>query len=82
MEQSITMTKEHYEDTMLELSIKILSHQKALISLICDKYSTDEISADELYRDVMDDTNDYFQKILDDIYARRGYIDPKDILPS
>ena len=66
----------------LELLIKILAHQKATISLLCDKLSKSEQEADELISLVNDECVQMAETIRLSLYERRGHINPDDILPN
>lgn len=66
----------------LELLIKILAHQKGVLSLLCDKYGATEDESDKLYAEVIEECNAYGLEILKDLQERRGHIDLDDILKS
>jgi len=70
------------QSAQLEVLIKILAHQKATISLLCDKYAKTDLEADQLYREAMDECNTFGSSILQDLYERRGHVEPGDILPN
>jgi hypothetical protein len=74
------------EDTMplaqLETLMQILAHQKATISLLCDKYAKTDDEADELYREVISDADSYYKQIYQNLYVRHSNVDPDDILPK
>jgi hypothetical protein len=65
----------------LETLIQILAHQKATISLLCDKHSKTVEESDRLYRDVMGESDEQYKKIYEDLFARHSKINPDDLLP-
>ena len=70
------------QSAQLEILIKILAHQKATISLLCDKYAKTDDEADDFYREAMDECNTFAREILEDLFVRRGNVNPDDILPK
>ena len=74
------------EDTMplaqLEVLIKILAHQKATISILCDKFTDSEIQSNELFEAVLHEAGVYFQQVYDDLFAKYSSLTLKDILPK
>lgn len=69
------------QSAQLELLIKILAQQKAAISLMCDKFAKDGES-DAVFRETMQESDSYAQQILEDLFVRRGNVNPDDILPN
>lgn len=74
------------DDTMplaqLDTLIQILAHQKATISLLCDKHSKTVDESDNLYKDVMTEVDEYYQKIYENLFAKYSTVNPNDILPN
>ena len=66
---------EDFNSAQLELLIKILGTNQAIISLLCDKHSKTVDESDELFKDVQREASEYGLKILQDLYARKGKID-------
>ena len=69
------------QSAQLEILIKILAQQKAAISLMCDKFTKDG-ETDDVFRETMQEADTYAHQILEDLYLRRGHVDPNDILPT
>ena len=80
MDIPLKLEGDEFFSAQLEILIKLLSLQKATISLLCDKHSKTQDESDELYRSVVDEANVYAQQILHDLYERRGNIDLNDVL--
>ena len=66
----------------LETLIQILAHQKATISLLCDNHSKTVDESDNLYKDVMTEVDEYYQKIYENLFAKYSTVNPNDILPK
>ena len=74
------------DDTMplaqLDTLIQILAHQKATIPLLCDKHSKTVDESDNLYKDLMTEVDEYYQKIYENLFAKYSTVNPNDILPN
>ena len=74
------------DDTMplaqIDTLIDILAHQKALISLLCDKHTSTNEESDELFKSVMNDVSGYYQKVYDNLFAKYSTVNPGDLLPN
>lgn len=66
----------------LETLIQILAQQKATISLLSDKHSKTVDESDNLYKDVMTEVDEYYQKIYENLFAKYSTVNPIDILPN
>ena len=65
---------------LLEMNIKILASNLAMISLICDKNSSTVEESNNLFKDVQMESAEYALEILRDLYARKGKIDVSGII--
>ena len=66
----------------IQTLMQILAHQKATISLLCDKHSKTTEESVLLYEDVMIEADEYYQKIYENLYAKYSTVNPNDILPN
>lgn len=82
MELGLEIYGDEMQAAQLEVLIKILAHQRAIASMLCDKFTSSDKESDQLYRSFLDDSNDYGSVIHKDLFERRGHVDPKDILPN
>ncbi len=82
MEIKLSIRGEDMPVAQLQTLMKILAHQKALISLMCDKNSKTVEESDDLYKSVMSEADEYYQKVYEDLFAKYSIVDPKDILPD
>jgi hypothetical protein len=81
MELKLEIYGNEMQAAQLELLIKILGTQKATISLLCEKFAKDG-EADAVFRETMIEAGEYSKKILEDLFARRGHVNPDDISPK
>ena len=63
----------------LETLIQIFAHQKATISLLCDKHSKTTDESDFLYKDVMKECDVYYKEIYENLFAKFSTVNPKDL---
>ncbi len=82
MELGLEIYGDEMQAAQLEVLIKILAHQKATLLMLCDNKAKSIDEADSLYSLCMADCDRYGSEIFQDLYVRRGQIDPNDILPK
>lgn len=74
------------DDTMplaqLETLIKILAHQKATLSFLCDNKSKTIEEADALFAGVIAETDIFYQEVYENLFAKYSTVNPNDILPN
>lgn len=80
MDINLKLEGEEMFSAQLELLIKILATQQAIISLLCNKHSTTQEESDKFFKDVQDEVSQYASSILHSLYELRGKINITDIL--
>jgi len=82
MDIKLKLTEYTMPLAQLDTLIKILAHQKATISILCDKYTNSNEESDELFENVMRGADDYYQQIYENLFAKYSTVNPDDILPN
>lgn len=82
MDVKLKLTDDTMPLAQLDTLIKILAHQKATISILCDKYTHSDTESDELFENVMRGADDYYQQIYENLFAKYSTVNPNDILPN
>lgn len=74
------------DDTMplaqLDTLIKILAHQKATLSFLCDNKSKSIEEADALFAGAIAQTDIFYQEIYEHLFLKYSTVDPNDLLPK
>jgi hypothetical protein len=79
-EIGLDLRDEQFNSAVIELLIRNLAWQKSIGSLLADKFSNSEMPSDVVYKSLVDDCNREAQKILMNLYERRGHVDLNDLL--
>ncbi|MBS3915662.1 MAG: hypothetical protein KG003_14300 [Bacteroidetes bacterium] len=82
MNIKLKLTEETMPLAQLDTLIKILAHQKATISILCDKYTNSNEESDELFENVMRGADEYYQQVYEHIFAKYSSVNPDDFLPN
>ena len=81
MEVSMRLTDDEVQNAQLEILIKIQAMQRTTLSLMCEKFAIPG-EANTLFDEMISECNIYAHQIFEDLYARRGSLDLKDIFPK